>query len=220
MLFSCPNPKLTGAALNEFSKRASRMSFRKKNQNLLHEITDQMVAKMVSEALRQEYQTDSSVIKRIGIKTGFNTATISKWYQARNAPKSSHLIVLAAMYPAVIRGLLELLGFVENCKDTHECTCWTEGELVTPRKANTVGVYGDISVNLDLSIPISLACNLNIRQLWFLNNLQIGLRTNAPDIAKIWKISLRTSKRDLSRLMELGLIKFTGTKKTGYYSLI
>ena len=86
------------------------MSFQNFSQVLLSSIDDQSVATMVANALRHEHQDDTSVVKEIGRITGANLHTINKWCQAINAPKSAHLIMLAGLYPQVLKGLLEMIG--------------------------------------------------------------------------------------------------------------
>jgi Fic family protein len=68
-------------------------------------------------------------------------------------------------------------------------------------------------------LPSSLAALLNHRQLWFLGRLQQGWFPNAENIETTWRVSLRTAQRDIATLVDIGLVRFTGARKTGWYEL-
>ena len=75
------------------------MSSTQIERDLLPKITDVMIAKCVSNALCHEHADVYSAMKQIERITGINALTASNWYKGRYAPKSSHLLMLAAHYP-------------------------------------------------------------------------------------------------------------------------
>lgn len=56
---------------------------------------------------------------------------------------------------------------------------------------------------------------LNVRQLWFLEYVQKGVKVKAKDIIREHGVSPRTAQDDIIKLTKLRLIRFVGSKKTG-----
>jgi hypothetical protein len=196
------------------------MSFGKKSQDLLDKITDQVVIEMVSGALRQAHAKDASAIKRIGVNTGIKIHTIPKWYHARNAPKSSHLMILAATYPSILSKMLELMGQTQFRHNSNDYLASKKTSELRLHYRKSYTVEGDKFVHLNVSLPKYILCALNIRQLWFLTELQKGKKINAKTITDFWKISLRTAKRDIQELGAMGLTKFEGSPNNGFYVMV
>jgi hypothetical protein len=61
---------------------------------------------------------------------------------------------------------------------------------------------------------------LNIRQIWFLENLAKNPNLKPIDIARHWRVNRKTSKRDVSALAKAGYVKFVGATKNGKYILV
>jgi len=189
------------------------MSFPKKNQVLPKKINDELLAGFVSEQLRKAHENDSSAIKRIAARTGVSTFTITKWYQGKNAPKGSHLLRLAANYPSIFEAILQLID--------PECFCI---EVSNNHRVYKVcirtrydGFYWDNFVHLGLSLPMDVICKLNVRQIWFLSELNSGKNISTLDLATKWGKSHKSAARDISQLVQLELVLFVGSKKTGRY---
>lgn len=195
------------------------MSFQKFNQVLRNKINDRMVATMVANSLRYEHQADTSVVKEIGIITGANLHTINKWCQAVNAPKSAHLLMLAASYPQVLKNVLEMIGrgdvwelcLAENIPDRMR--------PVPGRQLNGKQFYRDKFVPINVIVDLEIAIKLNQRQLWFVGQLQHGKRLKADDIVSQWWVNRKTAKRDISSLVEYGVIRYNGARKNGFYTI-
>lgn len=79
-------------------------------RDLLPKITDAIIAKRVSDALRHEHADIHSAIKQIELITGINALTASNWYKGRYAPKSRYLLILAVHYPEVLHVVCKLIG--------------------------------------------------------------------------------------------------------------
>ncbi len=195
------------------------MSFNQNNQVLPAKITDKMVAGMVSNALRIEHTYSSAVVKRIGRLTGASLHSVTKWYQGLNAPKSGHLLMLARVYPNVLRVILEMI-------DKREVWEVCEQMLLRDRKASLFHnqlleeeIYRVKFVPINVVVDSKIIPNLNQRQLWFLGRLQVGVSLKALDIQTVWQVSEKTAKRDISNLVKAKLIKFLGAKRNGYYAL-
>jgi hypothetical protein len=182
-------------------------------------IDNQTVAYMVSQSLKIEHTGDTSVIKNIALKSGANLGTIAKWYQAANAPKSAHLLMLASVYPQVLKGVLELIGR----KDLWQ-TCVAEGipekmSAITTNIRASDSVYGDKYVQLNVVLNTNLALKLNLRQLWFVGEVGKGNKIDARELAAKWRKSLRTCRRDIRDLIDYRIIHYCGTPKPGHYTI-
>ena len=73
-------------------------------------ITDKMIADAVSTALRHEHANIKTSITMIERVTGISTDTIGKWQKHGYAPKSRHLLTLAAHYPSVLQAMGDCLS--------------------------------------------------------------------------------------------------------------
>ncbi|PHR60685.1 MAG: hypothetical protein COA43_05955 [Robiginitomaculum sp.] len=196
------------------------MSFQKKHQDLPRIITERDVMDMVSKSLRFEHQDDTSRIKTISGKIAINPNTVAKWYQRSNAPSSTHLLVLASVYPQILRGLLEMIGrgdvwgycLANNIPQRMYYALGGEREHAS--------IYGDKFVHLDVVLHHEIATKLNQRQLWFAGEVQRGEKIGAAEISIVWKNSLRTSRRDIDDLVRFEVLQYHGARKTGYYSSV
>jgi len=76
----------------------------------LRTVSDSELAKFVAVALRQDFGGMTSVVKQIGKLTDANLRTIKNWYEARNAPSSGHLLLLARASPSILKFVLMQVG--------------------------------------------------------------------------------------------------------------
>lgn len=182
--------------------------------------SDTELAQIVSAALHEDFGETSSWIKQIGRLTGANPRAIKNWSEARNAPSSGHLLLLARSSPTLLRFILEQIGG----EDLRDAFLLLKGRIKiddAKQKLNESSeIYSDKLVTIKVSINPEETDNMNERQLWFLGAVQYGHKPKAEDIAKTWRVTPRTAKRDLAGLLEKGLIIFTGAKKTGWYEII
>jgi hypothetical protein len=195
------------------------MSNQKIDQNLPIILDDQTVAVMVANALREEHQNDTSSVKKIGQITGVSLHTINKWYRAVNAPNSANLLTLAQHYPAILKGLLVLLGRYDIWE---LCVVNNIPEIMSSRSQNSrsrQSVYEDKYVHINVFLKYNIAIKLNHRQLWFIGQLQLGKKLKANDISKLWLVSIKTANRDIAAILEHKIIKFNGARKSGFYAL-
>lgn len=196
------------------------MSFPKNNQDLRINITGFDVASMCSRALRKEHQNDTSCVKHIQAKTRISENTISKWYRALNAPKTSHFLILATNYPEVLKGLLVMIGREDVWRYCLLKNIPQKMSAGTDESIENKALYSDKYVHIDVVLNREIAAKVNQRQLWFLGELQNGQSIPGRQMAKIWKKSQRTARRDIQAMLNLGLIKYCGSPKNGHYILL
>lgn len=193
------------------------MSLTKKYQEFPKKINDETVAKAVANALRQAHENTPSSIKKIGRVTGANLRTVGNWYRGQNAPKSTHLLLLAKHYPAVLQALLTLLDLDAFWRLYQQQKSTGEKMLSTPESPDALTIYTSKFVPINVSLDPEISVSLNQRQLWFLGQLQQGLPKKADDIAQVWSVTSKTAKRDVAGLVRAGLVKFLGANRNGVY---
>lgn len=185
-----------------------------------HAFSENQIAAEVALALHNNYSGINSAVKVIGLKTGAHPRAIRNWYEGLNAPSSYHLILLAQQVPSLAEVFLRLAGLQD---------IWTAYKMVMDRSYmlnalppdKAIQRYlTDKTVSINISLPPKIAGQLNQRQLWFLGRLQQGIKSKAHDIVHVWEVSTRTAWRDLATLEDMGLMRLSGSKKTGNYVLI
>ena len=78
------------------------------------------------------------------------------------------------------------------------------------------------SINFDaIKSPdvLDLVRQLGIRQVWFYSQLKKGRRYGVNDIVAFWEVGTATAKRDIADLVRLGLVRYVGSKRNGYYAV-
>ena len=70
-----------------------------------------------------------------------------------------------------------------------------------------------------IEIEADILEGLNERQTKSIDYLKSKGRIRTKEYMELFKISLKTAKRDLSDLKDRGIIAFVGPPKTGYYRL-
>ncbi len=178
---------------------------------------ERRIANAVARALRQEYGELTSAVKWIGRKTGAHPRAIKNWYEARNAPNSVHLLLLARSSATVLRVLMELIeraDLAEFCERG-----FSEAEIldIKWRESPRLKFYGEESFTINVRLSSQVAPKLNQRQIWFLGVLQGGLEARARDIALTWGVTLRAAKFDIAGLKKLKLVRYVGANKSGHY---
>jgi len=73
-------------------------------------ISEEELAKVVAAALRRDFGEGASSVKRIGQLTHANLRAIRNWYEAKNAPSSTHLLLLARSSHSILKFILEQVG--------------------------------------------------------------------------------------------------------------
>lgn len=194
------------------------MSQSKKDRSFpikLRAISDEELAQIVAEALRQDFGESASAVKRIGQLTNANLRAIKNWYEARNAPSSGHLLLLARSSPSILKFILTQIGG-EDLWDAFRLLS-NHALATAPEPEN--GDFKDkiTDKNVRINVPIK---SLNERQRWFLILLRGENTASAAEIANHFKVAIKTAERDLVGLKDAGKIRFVGSKRTGIYEII
>lgn len=174
-------------------------------------ISDEELAKIVAEALRQDFGESASAVKRIGQLTNANLRAIKNWYEARNAPSSGHLLLLARSSPSILKFILTQIGG-EDLWDAFRLL--SNHALATAPEPKTHPYEAETPSK---NVPIK---SLNERQRWFLILLRRKNEAGAEDIAGHFSVALKTARRDIEGLKEAKKIRFVGARKTGSYEII
>lgn len=198
------------------------MSPVRNDRYLLPKITDEIIAKRVSDALRQEHKNVHAAIKQIERITGIKALTARHWYDGVYAPKSRHLLMLAVYYPQVLYAVCEIMSpetISSNGIDMHAAKAMQthlERHWEGWKKPQAIG---DRSVTIRVRVDRQYAGQLNQRQLWFLGQLQQGMAIHAGDLVKTWDVHIRTAKRDIAGLLESKLVNAKRSGRKCSYEL-
>lgn len=187
-----------------------------------HSIIDQVftknrVAIVVSKALRKSHRRDSSAVKEISRKTGVNSLTVSNWYRSVNAPNAEHLVSLMMIYPEVFLAVMGLVNETNNILIEREV-----GGKITSMSSREMRLgngkdSGDMNVTLKTDQHEMCGENFNNRQRWFLIMLSSGTNPNSAKISEHWRVSRRTAKRDIAKMVKRKIIVFRGARNSGRY---
>jgi hypothetical protein len=175
--------------------------------------SDAQLAKIIADALREDFGDSPSSIKRIGRLTGANLRAIKNWYIAKNAPSSRYLLILARMSPSILRFILMQVGG-EDLWDVFDLF---QRQMIKPKALTNDGN----SVSKDTNLPEKTVTSRSPkeRQAWFVEQVIEGHTVTAEDLMARWSVNLRTARRDISDLLHAGRVVFTGSRKSGRYEL-
>ena len=105
-------------------------------------VSDEELAKIVAFALHQDFGDSASAVKNIGRLTNANLRAIKNWYEARNAPSSGHLLLLARSSPSILKFILMQIGG----EDLWDAFRLLSGHALASAPEPEMSVYGDNSV--------------------------------------------------------------------------
>lgn len=81
---------------------------------------------------------------------------------------------------------------------------------ITPNGQPPKSADGSVTQNLDLS-------EMNERQEWIMERINNGIEVRVGMVVQQFQCSSRTAKRDLAELKKMGLVRFVGSPRQGYY---
>ena len=172
--------------------------------------------------LRKIGGVNTSAIKRIARETGTNPRTVKAWYEGRNMPSLLGYIHLARCYPELIDLFLNQCQLRSNksalkpSKASHGVAAVGGGQTPTAGRKSAENVGNDVGINVRIN---SDAMTCNVRQMWFINQLDEGIAATAATLARQWNTSQKTAERDIRQLRHLGLIAHQGAHRNGRYCL-
>lgn len=176
--------------------------------------SDAQLAEIIASALRQDFGDTPSSIKQIGRLTSANLRAIKNWYDAKNAPSSRYLLILAQTSPTILRFILMQVGG-EDLWDVFDMFQRNPPSFPMPSAPPVPPKKRRRSVTMDVT-----SASPQERKQWFLQQLENGVKTCATDLAAHWGITLRTARRDISDLLRDGGAIFRGSRRNGRYEAL
>ncbi len=80
-------------------------------KNLINQgVLEKRIAKIIAKTIRENYGDIHSAVKVIARKIGANPRAVKNWYEGKNPPNCSNLILLARHMPDIIHIFLKLAG--------------------------------------------------------------------------------------------------------------
>jgi len=172
--------------------------------------------------LRKIGGVNASAIKRIARETGTNPRTVKAWYEGRNMPSLLGYIHLSRCYPELIDLFLiqcqrySSKSAPKTFKASYGVTAVGGEQALAAVRKSVENVVNDVCINVCIN---SDALTCNIRQMWFIRQLEEGIAATAATLARQWNISQKTAERDIRQLRHLGLIAHQGARRNGRYCL-
>lgn len=188
------------------------MSHGKKDQ-VFPSKRDEKIRFSIAEILRDEFSATSSAMKIIAKRIHANPRGVKNWYQGESAPNLSHFIGLASISPSLMCWFLRITGYVDLAR---RLELKAEGEAL-PAEDMEFRFYGITFDTRNIKGGLKGLQSLNQRQAWFYTEVYKGNKPTAHSMARSLGIGLATARRDIARLVHLGLIHFAGAKKNGRY---
>ncbi len=180
------------------------------------------VANEIAKFLRYEHENEGAAIKRIGasIKKELDEVrsfrTVRNWYEGRCCPNLYSFITLAKAYPGLILLFLNLC----NRSDLAILVSTYEKVIKTKEDHPQVQIYKVDFDILNQEKNWEAILDINMRQIWFYEQLKEGQKISAKHLAHFGKVGIATARRDIQKLKNLGLVCFVGARKNGYYIAI
>jgi hypothetical protein len=187
----------------------------KKMDRVLPILSQQKTAQIIGEILREIYDGNGSSVKAIAAVIPADLRTIKSWYEGQNVPNLSHFLELCANAPEFLSAILKAIGYIDLAVHLEQRQR-QEGENKNAEKIEVISIIFDTN---DSASTLDLIRQLSIRQLWFYGELKKGNSPSLIDLIRFWDVGEATAKRDLSDLARLGLVRFVGAKRSGYYEI-
>ena len=176
-------------------------------------LSQEKTAHIISEILKGMYGGKRSSVKAIAAVMPADLRSIKSWYGGQNVPNLSHFLQLCMSAPEFLAAILKIMGYSDLARHLIQ----TEKRRKALKVVPTIEVY---SINFDTigsADVLDVVRQLSIRQVWFYSQLKKGRRYGADDIVDFWAVGQATAKRDIADLSRLGLIRYIGSKRKGYY---
>lgn len=178
-------------------------------------LSQQKTAEIIGEILREIYDGNGSSVKAIAAVIPADLRTIKSWYEGQNVPNLSHFLELCANAPEFLSAIMKAIGYADLAEYIEQRQR-QENENKNTGKIEVISIIFDTN---DTASTLDLIRQLSIRQLWFYGELKKGNSPGLIDLIRFWDVGEATAKRDLSDLARLGLVRFVGTKRSGYYEI-
>lgn len=186
----------------------------------------EVYAQTIAELLRKEHGDSHRAVKQLMRQTDASERTVKHWLSAQHGPDTVYFLRLVVSSP-VIRAFV--LGLVEGPASRQAQDPVDRYSLATAKDAYVTGEAAlspsnqghrknDPKDGPDHD-PINDpdAVELNERQHWFLARVAEGGRYGAAEIMAMWKVSLKTARRDIRVLQLAELLVYVGSRRKGRY---
>ena len=183
----------------------------------------EVYARTIAELLRKEHGDSHRAIKQLMRQTDASERTVKHWLSGQHGPDTVYFLRLVVSSP-VIRAFV--LGLIEGPASRRMPDPVDRYSLATAKDAYAAGEaaldpsnrQNDPEDDPDRD-PINdpETVELNERQHWFLTRVAEGGRCGATEIMAMWKVILKTARRDIGGLQQANLLVYVGSRRKGRY---
>lgn len=186
----------------------------------------EVYAQTVAELLRKEHGDSHRADKQLMRQTDASERTVKHWLSGQHGPDTVYFLRLVVSSP-VIRAFV--IGLIEGPASRRIPDPVDRYSLATAKDAYVVGEavldpsnrgnpQNDPENDPDCDpINVPETMELNERQHWFLARVAESGRCGATEIMAMWKVSLKTARRDIRGLQQAGLLVYVGSRRKGRY---
>lgn len=189
----------------------------------------EIYAQTIAELLRKEHGESHRAVKQLMRQTDASERTVKHWLSGQHGPDTVYFLRLVVSSP-VIRAFV--LGLIEGPASRRRPDPVDRYSLTAAKDAYAAGEAAlspssqghrknDPEDDPDRD-PINdpEPAELNERQHWFLARVAEGGRCGAAEIMAMWKVSLKTARRDIRSLQQANLLVYVGSRRKGRYSRV
>lgn len=186
----------------------------------------EIYAQTIADLLRKEHGDSRRAIKHLMRQTDASERAVKHWLSGKNGPETVFFLRLLVSSPVIRAFVLGLLEGPASQKWTAQLDrfslaaareAYAAGENTSGSQATDYSKYDPKDDPNDVPNGDPETIELNERQHWFLALIAEGLRCSAKDIMAMWRVSLKTARRDISGLQQARLLEFTGPRRKGQY---
>lgn len=163
----------------------------------------------ISNILKLKYDQNASSLKALARDLNMNPRVVRNWYEGTRVPSLENFIKLCQAVPTL--------------KKMFDKKCLVSSDIDVLKSSKNDLEFEIYTINFDSIKSLKQFAklqNLNQRQIWFYSQIhEKKQNTKANDIVSKYAVSIATAHRDIKILMNLKLIKFIGSKKTGSYTI-
>ncbi len=140
---------------------------------------------------------------------------VRNWYDAARVPSLDSFIKLTKASPNLISWFLVQVGR-EDIADIIDA----QNSIKNQGETDKFDLYRLIFETQGFSDLLKKVQKLTLRQLWFCSQIKKGCKVTHHDLINTFDVARATAYRDISELMQLGIICKVGRGKNEYYATI
>ncbi|UWF58492.1 Fic family protein [Brucella sp. 2716] len=189
----------------------------------------EIYAQTIADLLRKEHGDSHRAIKQLMRQTDASERTVKHWLSAQHGPGTLHFLRLLVSSPVIrafVLGLIEgpasrqISGRVDRFSQMIAKDAYLAGEAAAgvSSQGNGKSDPKDDPDHGPINDPETV--ELNERQHWFLSRVAEGGRCGATEIMLMWKVSLKTARRDIHGLQQAKLLVYVGSRRKGRYRCV